>query len=208
MQKYSAIVLGATGLVGKQLVHQLLSDARYTSVTLLVRRPLAADMFADPNNKLQVIVANFEQLDDYQGYFSVDHVYVCLGTTIKKAGSRAAFRHVDFELVHQAAQYARANHSKSFVWVSSVDANANSRSFYLRVKGELENAIFSMPGLENASAVRPSLLVGDRDEHRPGEQFAINVGKIIRPLMVGPLRKYRPVHASDVAARMIVLQQF
>ena len=204
----SAIVLGATGLVGKALTQRLLDDHRYHQITVLVRRPLAASLFADLNNKLNPIVVDFEQLQDYQGYFTVDHVYCCLGTTIKKAGSESAFRRVDFEFVHVAAQLARAQRAKSFVWVSSIGADAKSKNFYLRVKGELENAIMNMPQLYHAAAVRPSLLLGERAESRPAEQLGIAIGKLVSPLMVGHLRKYRPVEASDVASQMIGLQHF
>ena len=86
----SATVLGATGLVGKSLTQQLLNDERYHQITVLVRKPLSASMFHDPLNKLMPVVIDFDQLQDYQGYFTVDHVYCCLGTTIKQAGSQKA----------------------------------------------------------------------------------------------------------------------
>ncbi len=204
----SAIVLGATGLVGKALTQQLLQDSRYGEITLLVRKPLAASLFDDPQGKLNPIVIDFEQLQDYQGYFTVDHVYCCLGTTIKSAGCQSAFRRVDFEYVHVAAQLARAQRASGFVWVSSVGADAKSSNFYLRVKGELENAIMTMPQLNHAAAVRPSLLVGEREESRFGEQLGIALGSAIAPLMIGGLRKYRPIQAADVAQQMIGLQHF
>ncbi|MFC6439034.1 NAD(P)H-binding protein [Bowmanella sp. JS7-9] len=208
MSHFSAIVLGATGLVGKALVKQLLNDKRYHHITLLVRRPLPDSLFADPEQKLQVVVTDFDKLDDYQGYFSVDHAYVCLGTTIKQAGSKAAFRKVDFEYVHAAAQCARAQHCQSFVWISSIGANANSSNFYLRVKGELENAILPMLNLRKPAAVQPSLLLGEREESRPLERLGILFGKLVAPLMIGPLRKYRPVEADTVARNMMALQDF
>ena len=208
MSHFSAIVLGATGLVGKALVKQLLNDKRYHHITLLVRRPLPDSLFADPEQKLQVVVTDFDKLDDFQGYFSVDHAYVCLGTTIKQAGSKAAFRKVDFEYVHAAAQCARAQHCQSFVWISSIGANANSSNFYLRVKGELENAILPMLNLRKPAAVQPSLLLGEREESRPLERLGILLGKLVAPLMIGPLRKYRPVEADTVARNMMALQDF
>ncbi|WP_414828551.1 NAD(P)H-binding protein [Alteromonas sp. H39] len=207
-KKNSAIVLGATGLVGREVVSLLLQDPRYDAVTVLVRRPLSASMFDDPENKLNPVVIDFEQFQDYQGYFSVNHVYCCLGTTLKQAGSKSAFRKVDFEYVHIAAQLARAQRVDSFVWISSVGADATSSSFYLRVKGELENAIMRMPQLEHASAVRPSLLLGDRKDSRPMESVGQALAPVIKPLMVGPLKKYKPVKAGEVARKMISLQRF
>jgi uncharacterized protein YbjT (DUF2867 family) len=158
--------------------------------------------------KVQPIVVNFEDLEDYQGYFGAEHIYVCLGTTIKKAGNKSAFRKVDFEYVHIAAQLARAQRAISFVWISSVGANAKSSNFYLRVKGELENAIISMSGLDNACAVRPSLLLGERGEVRTAEKVASMLSPWLSPLLLGRLSKYKPVQAADVAAQMIRLQVF
>ena len=213
----TALVLGATGLVGKTLVEQLCQDHRYQTVTCLVRKPLSIDFFcvgagnadsANSADKVQPIVVDFENLQDYQGYFGCQHIYVCLGTTIKKAGSKGAFRKVDFEYVHVAAQLARAQRAVSFVWISSVGANAKSHNFYLRVKGELENAIIGMSGLDNACAVRPSLLLGEREEMRPAEKLASVFSPFLSPLFLGGLVKYKPVQAADVAAQMIRLQVF
>ncbi|MFC4701687.1 NAD(P)H-binding protein [Glaciecola siphonariae] len=207
-KKYQAIVIGSTGLVGKALVNQLCQDERYESITCLVRAPLANVDYHDPMQKIKALVIDFDALQDYQGYFSVDHVYCCLGTTLKSAGSKRAFRRVDFEFVHVCAQLARAQRAKSFVWISSLGADAKSKNFYLRVKGELENAILTMPQLSNAAAVRPPLLDGVRKEHRPGEAFALKVLKILGPIMKGPLEKYRPVRPAQVAHQMIGLQVF
>lgn len=204
----TALVLGATGLVGKALTRQLLMDHRYSEVSCLVRRPLNASLFSDPFNKLKPLVIDFDNLQDYQGYFGVDHVYCCLGTTLKQAGSRSAFRRVDFEYVHVAAQLARGQRAKGFVWVSSVGADAKSRNFYLRVKGELENAIMRMPQLPHAAAVRPSLLLGSRPDARPMEAVAQRLAPLINPLLRGPLAKYRAVRPEDVAFQMVELQPF
>ena len=204
----TALVLGATGLVGKALVRQLLLDPRYDSITILVRRPVTASLFSDPLGKLTPLVIDFEQLQDYQGYFSVNHVYCCLGTTLKQAGSKAAFRKVDFEYIHVAAQLTRAQRADSFVWISSVGADAKSSNFYLRVKGELEDALMRMPQLPNASAVRPSLLLGERNESRPLEAFGQMIAPALGVFMAGPLKKYRPVSATEVAHKMITLQEF
>ncbi|WP_412972368.1 NAD(P)H-binding protein [Glaciecola sp. MF2-115] len=207
-EKYKALVLGASGLVGTALVNRLCQDDRYSQVTCLVRSPLSKAKYDDPQNKIQAIVIDFDLLEDYQGYFSVEHVYCCLGTTIKQAGSQSNFRRVDFQFVHAAAQLARGQRARSFVWISSVGANAKSKNFYLKVKGELENAIFNMPQLANAAAVRPSLLLGERPEKRTAESIGIYFAKLIAPLLVGPLAKYRPVSASQVAYQMIQLQVF
>lgn len=207
-KKYHALVLGATGLVGKALVNKLCQDPRYSRITCLVRAPLPLSSYFDEQSKIEPLVVNFDDLQDYQGYFTVDHVYCCLGTTIKKAKTKSAFRKVDFEYVHVAAQLSRAQRVRSFVWISSLGANAKSRNFYLRVKGELENAILSMPQLPNAAAVRPPLLLGDRSEQRTLESLGIKLFSAASPLMLGPLAKYKPVSAQNVAYQMINLQVF
>ena len=185
----TAMVLGATGLVGRTLVNILLQDRRYSEVTCLVRKPLQSSQFSDPYNRLKPVVIDFDNLQDYQGYFGVDHVYCCLGTTLKQAGSKSAFRRVDFEYVHIAAQLTRAQRTGSFVWISSVGADAKSSNFYLRVKGELENAIM-------------------RSESRTLEDVAQKTAPVWKMLMQGPLKKYRPVHAVDVARNMMTRQKW
>jgi uncharacterized protein YbjT (DUF2867 family) len=204
----TAMVLGATGLVGRTLVNILLQDRRYSEVTCLVRKPLQSNQFGDPYKRLKPVVIDFDNLQDYQGYFGVDHVYCCLGTTLKQAGSKSAFRRVDFEYVHIAAQLTRAQRTGSFVWISSVGADAKSSNFYLRVKGELENAIMRMPQLPHAAAVRPSLLLGARSESRTLEDIAQKTAPAWKILMQGPLKKYRPVHAVDVARNMMTRQKW
>lgn len=207
-KKYHALVLGATGLVGKALVNKLCQDPRYARITCLVRAPLPMSAYFDEHSKIEPLVINFDELQDYQGYFNVDHVYCCLGTTLKKAKTKSAFRKVDFEYVHVAAQLSRAQRVKSFVWISSLGANAKSRHFYLRVKGELENAILSMPQLPNAAAVRPPLLLGERPEQRTAESLGIKLFSAVSPILLGSLAKYKPVSAHDVSYQMINLQVF
>ncbi len=208
--KKSALVLGATGLVGQQLIHLLLKDGRYSKITALVRQPIP-DVF-DPDNKLQCVrLENTQEQDPWQAYlpnFQVNHVYVCLGTTIKKAGSQQAFRHVDYELIVRAAHAAASQSVDSFVYISSVDANPSSSNFYLRVKGQTEQAISAIPTLHHAVPVRPSLLIGQRNETRLAEQIGIGLARFFSPLLLGSLKKYRPVHAVEVAQQMISLQKF
>lgn len=200
--KFSALVLGATGLVGSHLLKQLLENNSYEKVTILVRKLMDVE-----HPKLQQVELDFQFLDDYLGYFGVDHVFCCLGTTQKIAGGKAGFRKVDFELVFAAAQIAREARAQKFIFISSLGANAKSRNFYLRTKGEAENAIFSL-GIAKAIAVRPSLLIGEREgDFRFAESLGIAASRVFNPiaslLLPSSAHKYLPIKAEEVANFMI-----
>jgi uncharacterized protein YbjT (DUF2867 family) len=185
----TALVAGATGLVGGELVRQLAAHGGYARVTALVRRP------ADLPDTVVPLTADFERLEDVADQLAAGHVFCALGTTIRTAGSRAAFRRVDHDYVVSLARLARAHGARHFLLVSSVGADPRSRVFYSRVKGEVESAVQTL-GYPSLTIVRPSLLLGPRSEFRLGEA-------LVKPL--GPLfpRRYRPVHARAVAATMI-----
>jgi uncharacterized protein YbjT (DUF2867 family) len=189
-----AVIAGATGLIGGECLRLLLD--RYDSVTSLVRKSTG---FEHP--KLIERRIDFERLDTVEVPRGA-HVYCALGSTIKKAGSEAAFRRVDFDYPKMLAGRAAAAGGARFVLVSSVGANKASQSFYLRVKGELEEAVAAMP-LEAALFFRPGILIGDRLEKRTGETIGIAVARALAFALVGPLRKYRAIPAGTVAAGMV-----
>ncbi|HWR34300.1 MAG TPA: NAD(P)H-binding protein [Clostridia bacterium] len=193
----SALIAGATGLVGSTLLHQLLATPAYHRVTALVRRPLSLN-----HPRLDSRVVDFDALSDIP---PCDDVFCVLGTTIKTAGSQAAFRRVDLEYPFALALAARAQGAQ-FLLVSSVGADANSRNFYLRTKGELENALRGL-GFPALHIFRPSLLLGHRAENRPGERVAMAIAPVIAPALVGSLRRYRPIAATAVARAMVVAAQ-
>lgn len=195
----TALLLGATGLVGGHVLDLLLADPAYRRVTVLTRRPLAR---MDP--KLDQRTADFDRLRDHEISFAVDDVYCCLGTTIAQAGSQDAFRRVDHDYVVEAARLTSQHGGRHFLLVSAAGANAKSRIFYNRVKGEAEEAIRALP-LEGAALLRPSLLLGERTEQRAGESVAQRVMPALDWMMVGGLRRYRSIHASTVARAMVRL---
>lgn len=188
-------VAGSTGLVGASLLEQLLGQPEVTQVTALVRRPHWA-----PRPKLTELVVDFDQLEGSPALAGrpVSHAACCLGTTIKKAGSQAAFRRVDFDYVLGFARAARQAGARSFLLVSALGANATSSVFYNRVKGEVEDALAEL-GFPALHILRPSLLLGERAEHRPGERFASALGRPLGHLLFGRLKKYAPIEGSDVA---------
>jgi uncharacterized protein YbjT (DUF2867 family) len=205
--KKTALILGASGLVGGELLQALLRDDRYQQITCFLRRPLSAKVIDCHGDKIQPIVVDFEHLADYLTYFTVDHVYVCLGTTLKEAGSKEAFKQVDFDIVYNAAQCALDAGAGSFVWISSVGAHPHSRSFYLRTKGELEQQITAL-GLPHVQCVRPSLLLGKRATFRAAEWLAIKLRYLYQWLLIGPLKRYKPIAATKVARQMLEKQKW
>ncbi|HEX6911115.1 MAG TPA: oxidoreductase [Longimicrobium sp.] len=195
----TALLLGATGLVGGHVLDQLLADPAYRRVTVLGRRPVAR---MDP--KLDQRTADFDRLGEHAISFAVDDVFCCLGTTIKAAGSQEAFRRVDHDYVVESARLAAEHGARRYLLVTAAGANARSRIFYNRVKGEAEDAVRALP-LESVVILRPSLLLGDRAEERRFEALAQRMMPALDRVMVGPLRRYRPVEAATVARAMVRL---
>ena len=190
----TALVIGATGLIGRQLVELLLADSRYITVIALARKPLTLK-----HSKLKNIQFDFDNPDELR--VQGDELFCCLGTTIKKAGSQQAFYKVDYEYTLLSAQLAYKNGTKRITLVSSMGADKNARIFYNRTKGAIEEAIAAI-GFEATFIVRPSLLLGSRTEFRLGEVIAKTLMKVFDFAIP---RKYRAIDAAQVARAMIVL---
>ncbi|HEX8141262.1 MAG TPA: NAD(P)H-binding protein [Pyrinomonadaceae bacterium] len=197
MNRRTALLLGATGLVGGHCLDLLLKDAAYGKVTTLGRRLLPVE-----HQKLEQQVVDFTRLADFASLLEAQDIFSCLGTTIKKAGTREAFRQVDFSYPYEAARIAVKNGAEQLLLVSSLGADARSGIFYNRVKGELEDAVSKLP-FRGIQIFRPSLLLGKRDEFRRGERISEYAMKTFSFLLVGPLDKYRPVQARAVATAML-----
>jgi uncharacterized protein YbjT (DUF2867 family) len=149
----------------------------------------------------RAIVLDFERLDDHPELFAVDQIFICLGTTIRRAGSQAAFRAVDLDLVAELARRALNAGAEDCLLISSLGADPRASLFYSRVKGEAERAVRALPW-RTLAILRPSLLTGDRQERRLGERVAIALSRLIAPLLRGPLARYHPVRAEQVAEAM------
>jgi uncharacterized protein YbjT (DUF2867 family) len=193
----TALLLGAGGLVGGHCLQLLLEDEAYAKVIIWVRKPLALR-----HSKLEQAVVDFARLESHAEPANANDVFCCLGTTIKKAGSPAAFRQVDFTYPFKIAKIAAANGAEQFLIVTALGANPQSSIFYNRVKGEIEAALTPLP-FRAVHIFRPSLLLGERQEVRPGEKIAEKAAGAFSFLFRGPLRKYRPIPARVVAAAMI-----
>lgn len=170
---------GATGLVGRATLGELLAREELGRIEAFVRRPTGA---ADP--RLSERIVDFERLDEAFGEGPVDVAITCLGTTIRKAGSRERFRRVDHDYVLAFARAAKAAGARRFIAVSSIGASARSLAFYSRVKGEVEDALAGL-GFDSLVVVRPSLLLGEREERRLGEQIAAPFSKLLPASIAG-----------------------
>ena len=195
----TAILLGATGLVGGHCLDLLLEGDAYDRVVSLGRRPVARE-----HPRLGQHAIDFDRPDEWRELVRGDDLFCCLGTTIKNAGSQEAFRRVDFEYPLAAAHAAAANGVGQYLIVTALGADATSGVFYNRVKGEVEDALRGA-GLPSLQIFRPSLLLGERAELRIGERVAEAVSRALPFVFSGPLRKYRPVEARDVARAMLAV---
>ena len=193
----TALVAGASGLVGGHLLPLLLADRAYARVVALARRELPAR-----HAKLEQRVVDFGRLDAFSDIPRVDDVFCCLGTTIKAAGSQEAFRLVDHDYVLGLARLGARAGARRFLLVSALGADPASRIFYSRVKGDVEAAVRQLP-YEGIQIFRPSFLMGDRPEARIAERLGIQLARVLAPLLVGRLRRYRPIHGADVARAMV-----
>jgi uncharacterized protein YbjT (DUF2867 family) len=193
----TALLAGASGLVGGHCLELLLQDDAWEQVAVFGRREIGTT-----HRKLVQRVVDFDRLAELGDVPRVDDVFCCLGTTMKHAGSEEAFRRVDFTYVHELAQLTSRHRAGQFLLVSALGADPQSRVFYNRVKGEVEEAVRKLP-FDGLHIFRPSLLLGERRESRPGERLAILAGRALGFMFVGPLARYRPIVARTVAAAMI-----
>ncbi len=193
------MLVGATGLTGDHCLSRLLADESFSKVTVLARRPLAR---TDP--KLTVYQVDFDHLRDHAQVMAADAVLCCLGTTHRAAGSPEAFAKVDHIYVAELARLAAARGASRLVLVSVVGADPSSPVFYNRVKGRAEAAVSELP-FKTVHILRPSLLLGERHEARPAEDWSKQLAPVWSLFMWGSLSRYKPVSAETVAARMVEL---
>lgn len=191
-------MVGATGLVGHELLLLFSLLEQITTVKAVTRSPMGKIPPHTDN-----IILNFDKLQDHAEALKAQVYICCLGSTIKKAGSQEAFRKVDYDYVVNFAKVAEQNKAQKLIVISAMGANANSNVFYNRVKGEMEKSLreLNIPQIE---IFRPSLILGDRKEHRAGEDIAQRLSPYFNPLLVGPLKKYRAIKAIDIAKAMAI----
>lgn len=196
-----ALIAGSTGLVGSEILNKIIENQSYDKIHLLLREEI--DLHS--SNVIQHVI-NFDELSTFEPGDPITHIFCTLGTTIKKAKTKEQFRKVDYDYVLALGEKAVTWKAKKFLLVSSLGANAKSGIFYNRVKGEIEQALEKLQ-LAKLFIFRPSLLMGSRKEHRSTEKTAINLYKVINPLFIGKLKKYKGIQARQVAHAMLVTAQ-
>lgn len=195
----TAIILGASGLTGSHVLQILLNDDRYSTVKVFVRNPLE-----QKHQKLVEIKCDLLKLEDQREAFQADEVYVCIGSTNNKTPNKKLYRDIDFGIPVAAAKLCHLNNIKTIAVMSSLGADAKSTVFYPKTKGEMELAILDY-NIENTFLVRPSLIFGPRKEKRLGENLGKILAKIISPIMIGPLKRYKGIHTQTIATAMVKL---
>ena len=196
----TAVLIGATGLTGNYLLNELLNDPFYDTVKILIRRPLDIN-----NSKLEKKIVDFNDSDSLLIAISnSDTVFCAIGTTQRNVkGDKDSYRKVDFDIPVKTARFCKLTGCEKFVLVSSVGASNTSRNFYLRLKGEVEDAI-KETGLKTVHIMRPSMLLGDRKESRLGEKIGKGMMNVLSFMIPS---KYKPVHAKDVAKAMLAVSK-
>jgi uncharacterized protein YbjT (DUF2867 family) len=191
----TAIIIGATGLVGSEVLKLLLSDDRYTKIKVFHRRSTGIK-----HPKLEEHIVEFDQIEEWKHTLTGDELYSALGTTIKKAGSQERQYTIDYTYQFETAKAAAENGVKNYSLVSSAGADHQSKVFYSRLKGELDTDVKDLP-FEVITIMRPSILAGERSESRPGE----SIGKFFMKFLtkIPGLKKYRPISGQTVAQGMI-----
>jgi uncharacterized protein YbjT (DUF2867 family) len=182
----TAIIAGSTGLVGSELLNQLSESGQYSEIIVLVRKPCRVNL---PN--VRELIVDFDKLEDFSDEIKAEHLYICLGSTMKKAKTQENFRKIDVEYPIKLAEFASKNAIAAIAVISSMGANSKSSIFYNRMKGLMEEGI-SNSGIKSVNIFRPSLLLGKRKEFRFGEKFAIIMVRPNDLYVFRPLKKYRP----------------
>lgn len=197
----TALIIGSTGLIGSQLLELLLESEEYSKVISFVKRDTGIH-----HPKLKQHIINFDKPEDYKNFVFGDDFFCTIGTTIKAAGSKEAFKKVDFEYPKEFATIALQNNIKQFLIISSLGADANSGNFYLKTKGEIQDFLRKC-NFENVSVLQPSLLLGNRKEFRLGEKIGAFFMKLFSFLFIGNLKKYKAIQSQDVAKAIFSIAQ-
>jgi len=198
METRTAVVFGATGLIGSSLIEELCISDSYNLIKIFIREK----SIHSGKEKIQEFIIDFNKLPDYSELITGNDLFICLGTTIKKAGSVTRMEEIDKDLPVRISSIASVNGASRLAVVSSLGADRGSSNYYLRIKGEMETEILAL-NYDTIAIVRPSILLGERKEKRPGEEIGKALIKIFGVFLSGKLLKYRGIEGRDVAKAMI-----
>jgi uncharacterized protein YbjT (DUF2867 family) len=201
MNKKTAIILGATGLTGSLLLKRLVTEINYSAIKLFSRRTTGIS-----SPKVKEYIGDVLQLENFKEDFFADVVFCCIGTTSSKTKDRNIYKAIDYGIPVKAAKMARENKIPTFLVISTMGASAESKVFYSRTKGEMEQAVLDQK-IPNTFILRPSLILGERGERRIGESIGASFMKLASPLLRGKAEKYRAIEAATIAAAMIKLAE-
>ena len=193
----TALIFGSSGLVGKNLLNQIINNSNYSKVKIFVRSSLEIS-----DQKVEIINTDFKDLQKIENLIIGDDCFFCIGTTKKNSPDKNEYRRVELDLPKKIAQISKSNDIKSFIYVSSGFADSKNSGDYLKFKGLVEEEIKSL-NFEKIGILRPSFLLGNRKENRIGEKIGIFIFKILSPLFFGPIKKMKPIHSEIVARAMI-----
>lgn len=192
-----AILLGATGLIGTDLLNKLLVNDHFSEILVISRKEVKIS-----HPKLKQLIVDFEHIDEYEHEIIGDEVFCCLGTTIKKTPDLDTYRKIDYQYPLDVAKIAFKNGAKSYHIVSAMGANVKSKLFYSRTKGEVERDLQKI-AFESIHIYQPALLDGTRKEERTAENIMIGLFRLLNPVLIGPLKKYRSIKIEKVASAML-----
>jgi len=197
----TALLFGSSGLVGGHLLNQLIKDTNYSKIKLFVRSvPEISD------SKVEIIKTDFNNLENHKEDIKGDDSFFCIGTTKQNSPDKDKYRRVELEIPKEIAKIAKSNLVNSFVFVSALYANPKSSGEYIRLKGLVEEELKEL-NFPKLGIMRPSFLIGNRKEKRISETIGIFVFKLLSPLLLGPLKKMKPIHSETVAKAMIAIIQ-
>ncbi len=195
----TALVFGSSGLVGSHLLNGLVHNSNYSKIKIFVR-----SLSETNDSKIEIIKTDFNNLDKHVEDIKGDECFFCIGTTKKNSPNKFEYRKIELDIPKKIAQIAKSNLVKSFFFVSSGYANPKSSGDYLKFKGLVEEEIKNL-NFDKIGIMRPSFLLGKRKVERVGEKFGIIIFKLLTPILIGPLRKMRPIGSEKIANAMIKL---
>jgi len=197
----TALIFGSSGLVGSHLVNLIINDNNYSKIRLFVRAETT-----NPNPKIEIFKIDFNKLENHKNSIIGDDCFFCIGTTRKNTPDKNEYVKIEYNLPVEVAKIAKENSINSFTYVSSLGANPNALGLYLKNKGQAERELIKL-NFSKLSIMRPSILLGNRKEKRVGEKIGIFAMKTLSPILMGKMKKYKPIKVEDVANAMLHVVQ-